>query len=148
MSSGHVEYLKRAIEKSKESFHAGNFPAGGIVIKNGEELASSISSPYPGLFHADSKAISQAFEKYGPLRDAILYVGLEPCLMCQSVAYWAGIRDVYYAVPKAKVSGDYYESYKDTGELTASFNEPIRMYHIAELENEALEVIRDWEKTL
>lgn len=114
MTDQDKEFLKRAIQKSRESFEQGNFPAGAVVVKDGKVLAEAVSSPYPGLFHADSRAVSQAFEKYGVLTGASLYVGLENCLMCTGVAYWAGIRDVYFAVPKSAVNNNYYETHADT----------------------------------
>jgi len=140
------EYLKLAIENSKRSMAEGNFPAGAVVVKEGKVLSSEVSSPYPGLFHADSKAVSQAFKKHGVLTGATLYIGLESCLMCIGVAYWAGIRRIVYAVPKSKVSGDYYETHEDTHNLLDTFNEKIKLVHIKELEKEALGVIRSWEK--
>lgn len=140
------QFLRLAIENSKKSMDAGNFPAGGVVVKNGEVISSEISSPYPGLFHADSKAVSAAFQKSGVQKGATLYVGLEPCLMCTGVAYWAGIRRIVYAVPKSKVSGDYYETHRDTSDVVAAFNEPIEIVHLEKLESEALEVVRAWEE--
>lgn len=120
---------------------AGNFPAGGVVVKDGEVVSSEISSPYPGLFHVDSKAVSAAFQKSGVQKDATLYVGLEPCLMCTGVAYWAGIRRIVFAIPKSKVSGDYYETHQDTHNVVASFNEPIEIVHFEKLESEALSIL-------
>ena len=140
------KYLELAIANSRKSRKKGNFPAGAIVVKDGRILASEISSPYPGLFHADSKAVAKAFEENGRLKGATLYIGLESCLMCMGIAYWAGIRRIVYAVPKSKVSGDYYETHKDTRELFNTFNEKIELIHIKELEEEALSVIRSWEK--
>ncbi|OGK38216.1 hypothetical protein A3F03_02910 [Candidatus Roizmanbacteria bacterium RIFCSPHIGHO2_12_FULL_41_11] len=141
-----IRYLKKAIANSRKSFEEGRFPAGGIVVKGGEILASEVNVPYPGLFHADSKAVTTAFNKVGSLKGATLYVGLESCLMCISVAYWSGLRRVVYAVPKSKVSGDYYETHKETGELIDNFNEPIERIHISELEDEAIAIVREWEK--
>lgn len=143
-----TDFLKLAIEKSKQSFEEGNFPAGAVIVKDGQVISTAVSSPYPGLFHADSKAVTAAFEKLGPLNGAALYVGLENCLMCLGVAYWAGIRDVYYAVPKSKVSGDYYETHSDLSHLPNEFNEPIRFHHLPELEEEALSIIRQWEEKM
>ena len=140
-----IDFLKLAIEKSKESFEAGNFPAGAVVVKDNQVISTAVSSPYPGLFHADSKAVTKAFEKLGPLEGASLYVGLENCLMCLGVAYWGGIRDIYYAVPKSKVSGDYYETHQDLSHLPEQFNQKIRLHHVPELEEKALSVIRQWE---
>lgn len=143
----HLQFLRLAIEKSKESFQAGNFPAGAVVVQDGRVISSAVSSPYPGLFHADSKAVSSAFERQGTLKNASLYVGLENCLMCLCVAYWSGIRDVYFAVPKSKVSGEYYETHKDLCGVSLSFNEVVRLHHVPELEEEALAIISNWEKT-
>lgn len=139
-------FVKQAIENSRRSMAEGNFPAGGLVIKDGEVLSSTVSSPYPGLFHADSKAVQAAFEKIGPLSGATLYIGLESCLMCTGVAYWGGIRRVVYACSKNRVNPDYYETSEDTKLLIEKFNEKIEFIHAAKLEEEALSVVRQWEK--
>jgi tRNA(Arg) A34 adenosine deaminase TadA len=141
-----LEYLKQAIENSRKSFEAGNFPAGALVVKDGRILASAVNIPVPALLHPDSKALWEAFDKVGPLTGATLYIGLESCLMCAGAAYWSGIRRVVYAVPKSKVSGDYYETHRDTSSLIASFNESIEMIRVPELEEEALDIIREWER--
>ena len=143
----HQKFLKLALEKSKESLQQGNFPAGAVILQDGIVISSAVSSPYPGLFHADSKAVSEAFKKYGPLYNASLYVGLENCLMCLGVAYWAGIRNIYYAVPKSKVSDTYYETSEDLHSLPSKFHDAITLHHIPELEEEALHIIHDWEAT-
>lgn len=144
----HIKFLKLAIEKSRESLKQGNFPAGAIVVKDGKILAEAVSSPYPGLFHADSKAVTEAFQKHGPLNGATLYVGLENCLMCLGVAYWGGIKDVYYAVPKSMVSPSYYETHEDVSRFASGFNQPIALHHIKELQEEAMGVIREWEQKM
>lgn len=139
-------FLKIAIENSIRSMDEGNFPAGAVVFKDNKVLSSEVSSPYPGLFHADSKAVSKAFQEYGPLKDATLYIGLESCLMCLGVAYWAGIRRIVYAVPKSLVSGNYYETPDNIHPLLEHFNEKVELVHMQDLEQEALRVIRKWEK--
>lgn len=140
-----IHFLKLAIENSKRSMEEGNFPAGAIVVQNEKILSSEISSPFPNLFHADSKAVSSAFKEHGVLTGAVLYIGMQPCLMCTGVAYWAGIRRIVYAIPKSKVSGNYYETAKDTDDIFKTFNEQIEFVHIKELEEEALEVVKEWE---
>jgi tRNA(Arg) A34 adenosine deaminase TadA len=144
----HTQFLTQAIALSQKSFEAGNFPAGAVVVKDGAVLATAVSSPYPGLLHADSKAVHAAFEQYGPLEGASLYVGLQNCLMCLGVAYWGGISDIYYAVPKAKVSGEYYETYDDLSHLSERFHRKMVMHHVPELEEKALAVIRAWERKM
>lgn len=145
-SSNDITYLRLALENSKKSKIEGNFPAGAVVVKDGEVISSAMSSPYPGLFHADSKAISEAFEKAGTLQGATLYIGLESCLMCTGVAYWSGLRRVVFAIPKSKVSSEYYEIPEETTALVSRFNEPLVLIHIPELQDDALLVVKEWEK--
>lgn len=145
MAERDIGFLQMAIDNSKRSMAEGNFPAGAVVVKDGEILSSEVSSPYPGLFHADSKAVQAAFEKHGVLTGATLYISLESCLMCTGVTYWGGIRRVVFAILKSKVSGDYYETHEDLRNLPKQFNEPIELVHIQELEDEALAVVRKWE---
>lgn len=139
------KFLKLAIAKSRESMQAGNFPAGAVLVKNGEILASAVSSPYPGLLHVDSRAATEAFNKKGVLTGATLYIGLEPCLMCTGVAYWAGIRRIVYAVGRDQVSADYYETPTDPRPIIDTFHSPIKFIHLKEFQAEALAVIRKWE---
>lgn len=141
-----IDYLKIAIANSQRSFEEGRFPAGAVVVKDDEVLASEVSVPYPGLFHADSNALTKAFNEVGNLKGATLYIGLESCLMCTGVAYWSGLRRIVYAIPKSKVSGNYYETHTSTQELIDSFNDQIERIHIPELEDEALIIVKAWEK--
>lgn len=141
------EYLNLAIENSRKSLTEGNFPAGAVVVKNNQILASEVSSPYPGLFHADSKAVQSAFSTAGVLTEATLYIGLESCLMCTGVAYWSGIRRVVYAIPKSNVNPLYYETAEDTKRIASTFHEPIEFIHLSELEEEALQIVKDWENS-
>jgi len=145
MNDTNIKYLKLAIENSKRSMEEGNFPAGAVVVKDDKVIALEVSSPYPSLFHADYKAVAEAFKKFGLLTGATLYVGLQPCLMCTGAIYWSGLRRVVYAVPKSKVSNSYYETPKDTFELFNTFNEKIEFIHIQELESETLKIMKDWE---
>lgn len=141
-----IKYLKMAIDNSKRSFEEGRFPAGAVVVKDEKVIASEVSVPYPGLFHADSNALTKAFNSVGNLKGATLYIGLESCLMCTGVAYWSGLRRIVYAIPKSKVSGDYYETHAPTQELIDGFNDQIERVHIQELEKDALQVVKEWEK--
>ncbi len=143
-----LDYLKMAVVNSRQSMEDGNFPAGAILVKDGEILASEISSKYPGLLHADSKAVTHGFEKTGGLLEgATLYCSMQSCLMCTSVAYWGGIRRIVYAVRKSEVDQNYYESPGDTAPLIASFNQKMEIVHMPQLEEETLGIVREWELT-
>lgn len=139
------DYLKIAIENSQKSLDAGNFPAGAIVVKDDQIISSEVSSPYPGLFHADAKAVQTAFKEKGVLTGATLYIGLESCLMCTGVVYWSGIRRVVYAIPKSNVNPLYYETADDTKAIVKTFHEPIEFIHLSECEEEAMQIVKEWE---
>jgi tRNA(adenine34) deaminase len=140
-------YLKLAIEKSKESSEKGFFPAGALVVKKGKILSAEISFSYPGYKHAELEAIGIAFDNLKkPLNNCVLYASMEPCLMCLSVSYWAGIRKIVFACNKKAVSSEYFESNEDNIKIINNFHEKIELVHIKELQNEALKVIGEWEK--
>jgi tRNA(adenine34) deaminase len=140
-----LKFLRMAIDCSRESLIKGNFAAGAVVVRDGVVLATNVDSKSVAL-HEDSKAIADAFQKYGALTGATLYIGLESCLMCTCVGYWSGIRRVVYAIRKEKISQSYYEIPGDTTAMIDSFNEKIERIHISELEDEALSIVHEWEK--
>lgn len=140
-----IDYLKLAIDNSRKSFEEGNFPAGAVVVLDDKVVASQVSSPYPGLLHADSKAVQEAFGKFGVLKGAVLYCSMQSCLMCTSVAYWSGIRRIVFAVRKSQVNPEYYETGENTDAVIDSYHEKVERTHIPELEEEALTVVREWE---
>lgn len=148
MTENDIKFLKIAIENSRKSMQDGNFPAGGVVAKDGEILSSTTSSPHPSLLHPDSKAVIEAFNKSGgDLKGATLYIGLESCMMCTGVTFWGGIRRVVYACSKVKVNPNYYETPQDLKPFINNFNEKIDFIHAKEFEEEALQVVKEWEES-
>ena len=136
------EFLKLAIRQSELSVERGLFPSGALVVFKNEIIASETSYVYPGYQHAEYKAIDNAFQKIGRLAGAILYVSMEPCLMCLGMAYWAGIRKIVYAIRKESVKQEYYEGIQDNEKTAESFNESMEYLQIPELEEDALKVVR------
>ena len=142
-----ITYLKLAIEKSKESFEKGFFPVGAVIIQKGKILSAETSSSYPDYRHAEYKAIEITFDNLKePLNDCVLYTSMEPCLMCLSVAYWAGIKKIVFACSKKVVSCEYFESNEDNIKIINNFHKKIELIHIKELQNKALKIVTKWEK--
>lgn len=114
-------FIKKAIDQAKKSVRQGGFPAGAIVVKNnriisrGVSLGSKTNDPSS---HAELSAIRKACKKIksSNLEGATLYSSLEPCSMCQSVAYWAGVSKIYFACQKTEqmISKGYYEGIVNT----------------------------------
>ncbi len=145
MSNDHVHYTRLAIEQARKSLEAGLFPAGAVIVEKSQILAMTISDSI--VMHAESQAIDTLEAKYDKqFNNAILYASMQPCLMCLSRAYWAGIRTVYYALAKKNTNSDYYESTLDPDALLTKFNAKMEVVQIPELEAEALAVVHEWEK--
>lgn len=144
-----VDYLKLAIEMSKRSHKNGAFPAGAVIVKDNKILSKTTSATFPKInFHAGSKAIDQVIsDKNEQLSDYILYASMEPCLMCLSRAYWAGIRRIVYAIKKESVPYELcYESNHNHYSLLERFNEKMNLIHIKDLELSAMKNVNDWLK--
>jgi guanine deaminase len=150
MTDNDTQYLKLAISRSNESTTQGHFPAGAAIVADylGEPPTfSTISGDATDFRHAEVRAIEGVVEQHQSTLDgAVLYASMEPCLMCLATAYWAGIRKVVYAIPKSKVKAEYYESSLTSESVNAQLLEPLEMIHLEELEGQALEIVRDWEK--
>ena len=143
-----IGFVKLAIKTAEESLEAGAFPAGAVLVKDNKIIAKSISAKYPEIiYHAESSTIDKAMtELHSQLTDCTLYTSMEPCLMCLSRGYWAGIRKIVFALKKESTLRNHYESNHSTNEILERFNEKIELIQIEELENEALFLVREWEK--
>lgn len=144
-----IEFIKKALGMARNSFNEGAFPAVAVLVKNNKIISQNTSAKWLQIvFHAESKTIDEAISKLGSqLSDCTLYCSMQPCLMCMSRAYWAGIRKIFYAVSKDSVSyKTCYESDLNHEKLLERFNEKIKLIQVSALEKEALKLVREWEK--
>lgn len=142
-----VEFLKMAIEMSHQSYEEGAFPAGAVIVKDGKVISKTTSATFPKInYHAESKSIDIAINELNEqLTDCTLYASMEPCLMCLSRSYWAGIRKIVFAVKKENVPySSCYESNLNHFDLMEKFNEKIQLVHIEELQDEAMKDVKVW----
>lgn len=96
------EFMRMAIELSRKSVLTGGGPFGAVIVRDGEVLASgsnSVTLLNDPTAHAEVSAIREACgrEKNFKLEGAVMYSSCEPCPMCLSAIYWAGISKLYYA---------------------------------------------------
>lgn len=77
----------------------GEIPVGAIIVCNGKILAKSFNQTEKlcdVTAHAEILAITSASNYLGNkyLNDCILYIILEPCIMCAGALYWSRIGTV------------------------------------------------------
>lgn len=147
------KYILRAIELAKESMEKGGFPAGALVVKDGEVISEGISIGsviFDPTSHAETVCVRDACKKLKTtnLKGATLYESLQSCVMCLSVANWAGIRKIVYGCKKTPemVSKNYYEGITDNERLNKENNRQIEFVYIPDFEKESLELVKNWEK--
>ncbi|CAM3084070.1 MULTISPECIES: nucleoside deaminase [Methylobacterium] len=104
MADKHEEFMARAIALSEKTSLVDS--AGGVfgcvIVQDGEiiaEGANRVVAENDPTWHAEVEAIRKACttQKSFKLRNATLYTSAEPCPMCLAAAYWAGVKNIYYA---------------------------------------------------
>lgn len=146
-----MDYLQLAIEKSAESVSKGGFPAGVVIVKDGEIVATGISvgnKLHDPTSHGEIAAIREVCEKLktSDLSGCVLYSSLESCSMCLSAAMWSSIPKIVYACGKEAVPADFYGGEYDTRAINKKFSKPLELIHEVKYQMQALEVINGWIK--
>ena len=97
-----IELMQEAIKCSLEGMHSNaGGPFGAVIAKDGEIIAkgwNKVTSTNDPTAHAEVTVIREACKKLGTfdLTGCELYTSCEPCPMCLSASYWAGIKKIYY----------------------------------------------------
>ena len=98
----HSEYMRKAIERAKQTMELGHGgPFGAAIVKDGNLIAVSSNSVLKDCdpsAHAEVNAIRAAGKVLGThdLSGCELYATGYPCPMCLSAIIWANISTVYY----------------------------------------------------
>ena len=101
------EYMQQAIGEALKAFQKGEVPVGAIVVMQHKIIArayNQVEMLNDSTAHAEILALTTAFNYLGSkyLPDAVLYVTVEPCLMCSGALYWSKIGKVIFGAYDAK----------------------------------------------
>lgn len=99
------EFMQMAIDLSIESVANGGGPFGAVIVRNGDVIATGsnrVTKSCDPTAHAEVSAIREACakEQNFKLEGCICYTSCEPCPMCLSALYWAGISRIVYGNTK------------------------------------------------
>ena len=99
-------FMQMAINLSIENVANGGGPFGAVIVRNGEVIATGVNRVTANndpTAHAEVSAIREACAKLGnfKLEGCTIYTSCEPCPMCLSAIYWAGISKIFYGNTKA-----------------------------------------------
>jgi tRNA(adenine34) deaminase len=100
-------FMNEALKEAQKAFEQDEVPVGAIVVwKNriiarAHNLTETLKDP---TAHAEMQAITAAANTIGGkyLHDCVLYVTLEPCVMCAGAAYWAQVGKIVYGTNDEK----------------------------------------------
>jgi tRNA(adenine34) deaminase len=102
--------MARALEIAREGRNLGEVPVGALVVHSGRILAQAhnlretLNDP---TAHAERLALAWAGRSLGTwrLEDCVLYVTLEPCVMCAGAIVLSRIKRLVYGADDPKAGG-------------------------------------------
>lgn len=100
-----AKFMQQAIDLSIENVANGGGPFGAVIVRNGEVIATGtnrVTANCDPTAHAEVSAIRAACAKLGDfkLSGCTIYSSCEPCPMCLSALYWAGVERIFYGNTK------------------------------------------------
>ena len=112
--------MRFALREAERAVKHADVPVGAVIVRDGEVLAAAGNerelrrSP---TAHAEMLVIEQAAQRLGGWRllNTVLYVTLEPCVMCAGAIVQARIPHLVYAAPdhRAGAAGTLYNICED-----------------------------------
>ena len=103
------QYMQQALLQAKKAFEADEVPIGAIIVLNNTIIAKAhnqVELLNDSTAHAEILALTTAYNFLGSkyLPEAVLYVTVEPCLMCSGALYWSKIGKIIYGATDDKNS--------------------------------------------
>ncbi|RDB15003.1 tRNA-specific adenosine deaminase 2 [Hypsizygus marmoreus] len=114
--SPHLRWMEEAMTMAEEALAAGEVPVGCVFVREGSIIARARNRTNElrnATRHAELEAIdsilrdkelTSTISKY-PLSNTMLYVTVEPCMMCASALRQMGIKEVYYGCGNDRFGG-------------------------------------------
>ncbi len=99
------KFMQQAIDLSIENVANDGGPFGAVIVRDGEVIATGtnrVTATCDPTAHAEVSAIRAACAKLGDFKLAgcTIYSSCEPCPMCLSALYWAGVERIFYGNTK------------------------------------------------
>lgn len=103
----HYRFMQKAFIQAERAFEEGEVPVGAVVVYQGKVIGTGynqVERLKDPTAHAEMIALSAANqylnEKY--LSDCVLYVTLEPCMMCAGALVWSKIKRIVFGAMEPK----------------------------------------------
>lgn len=103
----HEKYMLEAIKEARKAYLVDEVPVGAIIVYKDEIIARAHNlreTQQSPIAHAEILAIKEASKRLGTwkLNECILYVTLEPCIMCAGTCVQSRIGTIVYGANDQK----------------------------------------------
>lgn len=149
-SAEDAKFMQMAIDLSIANIDSGGGPFGAVVVRDGVVIATGANRVVPNAdptAHAEVMAIRSACAKLGTfqLANCTVYSSCEPCPMCLSALYWAGVERICYGNTKDDAKAIEFDDSFIYDQLELSYAErSIKCEHF--MRENALAAFRKWEE--
>ena len=147
--SAHEEYMVEAIRLAIENIDNNGGPFGAVIVKDGNIVGvgtNRVTANNDPTAHAEVMAIRAACKQLGTfnLEGCTIYSSCEPCPMCLSAIYWAGITELYYGCNKVDAASIGFDDKFIYDQLELP-EDKRQLKYIPLLRDKAIEAFRKWE---
>jgi tRNA(adenine34) deaminase len=103
----HETFMRAALEQARLALAAGEVPIGAVIVLDDRIVAAGYNQPITAVdptAHAEIvalRAAARAIDNYR-LTNSVLYVTVEPCLMCVGAMIHARVREVVYGATEPR----------------------------------------------
>lgn len=145
-----ARFMELAIRLSEENIEAGGGPFGAVIVRDGKIVATGVNRVVPDndpTAHAEVSAIRAACNTLGTFKldGCTIYSSCEPCPMCLSALYWAGIERLCYGNTKRDAAAIDFDDSFIYDQLDLGYDRrSVRCEHF--LRDKALKAFRMWEE--
>ena len=113
-----ADFMQLALGQARRARAAGEVPVGAVLTLGGEIIAGGANQPIGACdptAHAEIEALRAAATALSSYRlaDSVLYVTLEPCLMCAAAIVHARVRRLVFGAwdPRAGAAGSMLDAF-------------------------------------
>ena len=100
-------YMNEALKEAHRAFDRDEVPVGAVIVWNNRiiarahNLSETLNDP---TAHAEMQAFTSATNTIGSkyLDECVLYVTLEPCVMCAGASFWTQLGKIVYGAEDEK----------------------------------------------
>jgi tRNA(adenine34) deaminase len=101
------DFMRAALDEARKAMAAGEVPVGAVLVMDGLIIARGYNQPissHDPTAHAEVVVLREAAKALSNYRltGSILYVTVEPCLMCAGALVHARVREVVYGAPEPR----------------------------------------------